>query len=50
MSRFIENKQTVDEFSDHISESGKKIIHRMNVFDYLCSRMHNQYKFVYLSR
>ena len=31
ISRFIENKQTVDEFSDHISETGKKTMYILSV-------------------
>lgn len=31
MSRFIENKQTVDEFCDHISDTGKKVMYILSV-------------------
>ena len=31
MSRFIENKQTIQEFSEHISESGKKALYILSV-------------------
>lgn len=31
MSRFIENKQTVEEFSDHISEAGKRTMYILSV-------------------